>query len=104
MEPAQKQQVFTIREAAHLLGIGKLKLFKTLRQLYILDASNVPYPDYVRDGYFKIEQRNFWHKELQKYVPYAKAMVTVHGLNWLNDKLAKELPHGRNDQDPPLIS
>ena len=81
------QQLYTLREAAHLLGWGERKLFRQLRDIGALDATNVPPARYVQDGYFKIELRSYWHREHKKYIAYAKALLTVKGLGWVNEKI-----------------
>lgn len=81
------QELYTVQQAARLLGWGSTKFFARLRELNILDSGNVPYPRYVQAGYFKIERRSYWHLGQQKYIQYARALLTCSGLDWVAGRL-----------------
>lgn len=79
---------YEIAEAAKLLGIGKLKLFKLLRNKKILDAGNTPYQQYIDAGYFKLHRGAYQHPTLGTKF-YARTDVTNKGMVWIQNLIEK---------------
>lgn len=86
-----KQQIYTIQEAARLLGEGSNRLFKKLRDLNILDAGNVPYQRHIDAKYFVVERSHYRHPE-KGDIATARTKVTLRGLDFIARKLESLAP------------
>lgn len=80
---------YSMAAAAQMLGIGRQRLFETLRALHIMQPMPIrrPYQPYVDNGYFIVKAvpiRNIDAVETQTF-------VTPKGLDWLRRKLATPL-------------
>lgn len=81
--------------AAKMLGTGRVRLFRMLREQHILDQNNMPFQVYIDRGYFKVFQGQWLHpKAGMQY--YAKPTVTNKGIDWLKKEL------GLASQEPQL--
>ncbi|WP_422101881.1 phage antirepressor KilAC domain-containing protein [Vreelandella sp.] len=87
-------QRYTLQEAAALLGTGRNTLCKRLRELGMLDASNVATRPHTSTGRLVVESKSFEHNGLGIERPYGKTLVTERGLlyiaNRLNIRLQRE--------------
>lgn len=77
--------IYTISEAAKLLNIkniGKLKIYRILRERNVIDRYNRPNGPYVNSGYLDFKLPNFkvWGGEIQ--LP-TTLVVGERGLNFL---------------------
>ncbi|ATN93367.1 hypothetical protein [Marinobacter phage PS3] len=72
-------------EAARMLNLGPQKLFSALRHRKVLTKENLPYRQYVDQGLFTTELKEFKHPTLGPQI-YARAHVTQQGLKWLADE------------------
>lgn len=86
--------------AAKMLGTGRIRLFRELRQRHILDQNNVPFQTYIQRGYFKVMTGQWLHPEIGMQY-YAKTLVTNRGIEWLKKELGldnnaqkQEVHHG----------
>lgn len=68
-----------------IIGIGRSKLFSTLRDMSILLANNIPYQRYIDRGYFKVVESTF--NKGSKTKIYSKTTITPKGQVWLANKL-----------------
>ena len=68
-----------------IIGIGRSKLFSTLRDIGILLANNTPYQRYIDRGYFKVVESTF--SKGNKISLYSKTTITPKGQVWLANKL-----------------
>ena len=68
-----------------IIGIGRSKLFSTLRDKSILLANNTPYQRYIDRGYFKVIESTF--SKGNKISLYSKTTITPKGQVWLANKL-----------------
>ena len=68
-----------------IIGIGRSKLFSTLREMSILLANNIPYQRYIDRGYFKVVESTF--NKGSKTKIYSKTTITPKGQVWLANKL-----------------
>lgn len=68
-----------------IIGIGRSKLFSTLRDMSILLANNTPYQRYIDRGYFKVIESTF--SKGNKISLYSKTTITPKGQVWLANKL-----------------
>lgn len=86
--------------AAKMLGTGRIRLFRVLREKHILDQNNMPFQTYIQRGYFKVFTGQWMHPETGMQY-YAKTKVTNKGIEWLkrelrldNNTQAQEVRHG----------
>lgn len=68
-----------------IIGIGRSRLFSTLRDMSILLANNTPYQRYIDRGYFKVIESTF--SKGNKISLYSKTTITPKGQVWLANKL-----------------
>ena len=68
-----------------IIGIGRSKLFSTLREMSILLANNIPYQRYIDRGYFRVVESTF--NKGSKTKIYSKTTITPKGQVWLANKL-----------------
>lgn len=80
---------YTLREAARLLNLGPIKLFRALRARQVLDNNNLPYRRYVADGYFVTRMGHTPTPIGDK--AYGQALVTGKGLQWLRREFAEQI-------------
>jgi prophage antirepressor-like protein len=75
-------------KSMNITGLGRNKAMEELRSLNILQSSltnrNVPYQQYINQGYFNVKQKLI--QETNRTV--SVALVTPKGLQWLYKKLA----------------
>jgi hypothetical protein len=79
------QTEHSVHEAADLLGMGTITLFRELRRFKIFSGC-LPYRCYVEAGYFRIDART----RMAGYgapISYPVALITEKGLGWLRGKL-----------------
>ena len=70
------------------IGIGRNRLFESLRDGNVLTASNIPYQTYIDRGYFKCIETPYMIGE-KTYV-HVKTLVTQKGIEWLVKTLKHE--------------
>lgn len=68
-----------------IIGIGRSRLFSTLRDMGILLANNTPYQRYIDRGYFKVVESTF--NKGNRTSLYSKTTITPKGQVWLANKL-----------------
>lgn len=68
-----------------IIGIGRSRLFSTLRDRGILLANNTPYQRYIDRGYFKVVESTF--NKGNRTAIYSKTTITPKGQVWLANKL-----------------
>lgn len=68
-----------------IIGIGRSRLFSTLRDMSILLANNTPYQRYIDRGYFKVVESTF--NKGNRTSLYSKTTITPKGQVWLANKL-----------------
>lgn len=81
--------VFTVNEAAKMLGTGEHRLFKFLRdnKLFYLDGErNVPMQQYITNGWFVVKFKIF--KKGNEEVSYPQSFVTPQGVDALRRKMS----------------
>lgn len=79
---------FTLQQAARLLGTGRNRLTRTLKERGILDQQCLPRQRDVDAGRFKIDLRSHTgNYELSQPQLYGKTLVTPKGLQWLAGQL-----------------
>lgn len=71
-----------MNQVAKVVGIGRNKLFKLLRERKKLMSNNLPYQRYVECGYFTVREVVIT-KDNTKH----QTLVTAKGLDWINKKL-----------------
>ena len=69
------------------MGIGRNKLFETLREKRILDRNNVPYQEYVDRGYFRVIEQKYV-KPNGDTVVTTKTLVYQRGLEYIRRLVA----------------
>jgi anti-repressor protein len=81
----------TVNDFAKMIGTGRNKLFKRLKELGYLMRDNRPYQKYINSGVFRVVEKvvdlpTFEHL-------YTQTLITPHGQTYLHKKLktAKEL-------------
>ena len=71
------KNLHSMKEVAHLMGVGRNELFKYLREAKILNASNLPYQRYINSGYFEVK-----HSEKNGHF-FNTTLATQKGMGWL---------------------
>jgi anti-repressor protein len=86
----------TMEQVAKKYGIGKIKLFKFLRESKVLRIveGNLPYQQYIDSGHFKVEGKEY--RSDGKVYLYSQTMVTGKGEIYIGKLLRKAglLPEG----------
>jgi phage antirepressor YoqD-like protein len=67
----------SVGEAAKILGTGQNKLFEKLRDEQILMQNNLPYQQYINQGYFDVVVKT------KNNLVFSTTVVTPKGLTWL---------------------
>lgn len=91
------QRTTPLYEAARMLNLGPQKLFSALRHRKVLTKHNLPYRQYVDQGLFTTELKEFQHPTLGPQV-YAKTHVTQQGLKWLAKEFDIEITRANSQQ------
>jgi len=73
--------VSSIGDYAKAINIGRNNLFKLLREMSILQLSNVPYQQYINQGYFEVKESV--GNNYTNYTTY----ITGKGQTWVHKKL-----------------
>ena len=81
---ADSKDAIDISEAAKVLniGMGRNRLFKTLRERKILKPNNIPYQEYVDRGYFRVIEQKF-KKQNGDTCINIKTLVYQRGLEYI---------------------
>lgn len=83
-------KLYSFQEASDLLGfkgIGQNKLFKLLRERKALMDDNLPYRQYIENGYFEVIEYSF--EKYGKTYFKEKTLITTKGLKWILKGLLK---------------
>lgn len=91
------QQTTPLFEAARMLNLGPQKLFSALRHRKVLTKDNLPYRQYVDQGLFTTELKEFQHPTLGMQC-YARTHVTQQGLKWLAKEFEIEITKANAQQ------
>lgn len=78
---AGSEALFDRADAAKLLRTGPKRLWNSLREWKIVQASGTPYQKYYDAGYFRLVPVLVHKGEYS--IPYQQTMVTGRGLTWL---------------------
>ena len=78
---------FPIRIAAKEIGVRPKRLFSFLREQHFIDNNNVAYPQYIEQGYFKIQNRTWRHPETEERQYYQCTFITVIGIDFLKKQI-----------------
>ena len=84
-------------EAARMLNLGPKKLFAALRQRNVLTKQNLPFRQYVEQGLFTTELKEYKHPKLGMKL-YAQTHVTDQGLKWLAEEFDIEITKANAQQ------
>jgi len=82
----------TMSEAAKIIGTGRSRLFRFLRQEHIFDVHNMPLQQYIPNR-FVVKERPYMRGE--EHSIYAQVYVTGRGITWLTPKVAGLGPDGQ---------
>jgi anti-repressor protein len=77
-----------VNEVAKVLGTGEYRLWdflKNQRLVFKEGRCNVPYQQYVEQGFFKLVQRTYTDRNGEEHA-YTRTLVTGKGLIWLQKK------------------
>lgn len=74
---------------AKILGTGRNRLFKLLREKKILMRGNVPYQDYVEAGYFIVKEKPITMGT--ETVNKPQTYITAKGVDWLCKKMKEAI-------------
>lgn len=78
---------YTLQEAAALLGTGRNTLCKQMREIGMLDASNVATRPHTSTGRLVVELKAYENPALGTERPYGKTLVTERGLLYIANRL-----------------
>ena len=84
----QSHDALYMNDAAKVLklGYGNITLFKKLREMKILMDDNVPYQEFIKRGYFKVDEKPLLIGDAIQIKRVTK--VTQKGLAWLAQTVA----------------
>lgn len=78
--------VCSVEAIAKVLGIGRNKFFKKLREDNVLTVANLPYQRYIDRDYFRVSEKDPWIDKDGKSHPSISTVVTGRGQVWLQHK------------------
>jgi len=78
---------YTLQEAAALLGTGRNTLCKQMREIGMLDASNVATRPHTSTGRLVVELKAYENPGLGTERIYGKTLVTERGLLYIANRL-----------------
>ena len=81
--------LMTVQDAAKVLGLKPLELFKLLRRLGYLTTANLPFNQHLSNGYFEI-QHNRWIHPNDGLQYSGRTMITKKGLAHLDIRLREQ--------------
>jgi phage antirepressor YoqD-like protein len=84
----------TMAEAAKIIGTGRSRLFRFLRQEHIFDCHNMPLQQYIPNR-FVVKERPYMRGDERSI--YAQVYVTGKGIVWLTPKVAGLGPDGQGE-------
>ena len=70
-----------LNDAAKSIGIGRNKMMKRMRSMNILMSNNIPFQNYIDQGYFIVKITPITEGKIVKNYP--QTFVTGKGLTWL---------------------
>jgi len=79
METTGTQDIGAVAKA---LGTGRTRLFELLRTKGILMWNNLPYQQYINQGYFTVKETIVYIKDIPRN--NAKTLVTTKGIDWIS--------------------
>jgi len=100
------RQTWTMKEAAHFVGVGLPRLYTRLREKGLftrlgIDGRNLPTRALQKEGLFIVEAKSWWDPQNRIYKPCPKVVATYKGLILLQeiaDELAKEKEQPADEQ------
>lgn len=90
---AGSEALFDRADAAKLLRTGPKRLWASLREWKIVQASGTPYQKYYDSGYFRLVPVLVHKGEYS--IPYQQTMVTGKGLTWLKALMDSQVMPGK---------
>ena len=75
-----------MQDVAKRLDIGPIILFRKLRAMGILDTSNIPYPDQIKERRFVVERKT-WIHEVKGEQESRRTKVTQSGADYIENIL-----------------
>jgi len=81
----------TVEEVAKVLGTGKIRMFRWLRQEGFLMSDNNPYQSYLDRGYFKVIEAQYNDKKHGDSHTYTKTLITGKGLTFFQKRFVAEV-------------
>lgn len=82
--------VGTASKVLNYQGFGRNKLYKYLRDKNIFNQKNIPYQQYIAQGYFKLVESSWLNPQTQELQVTVKPVFYQKGLDWLDKKLKDE--------------
>lgn len=89
-------------QAAHLLGMSRLQLFRRLRESGAFGADNTPQSHLLQERYFVLETRGFYHPGCGREQAYRRVRVTPAGLHWLEQWRHANASRGTTETASPV--
>ena len=90
--------LYSMRNAAKILGTGQNKLFKLLREHQVLMHNNIPYQSYINSSYLVVKSTTIRNGN----EAYPQTFVTPKGLIWLRKRFFSDAPIPKPDRHPAL--
>ena len=81
----------TVDEVAKVLGTGKIRMFRWLRQEGFLMSDNNPYQSYLDRGYFRVIEAQYNDKKRGESHTYTKTLITGKGLTFFQKRFVAEV-------------
>lgn len=86
-------------DTAKILGTGRNKLCKQLREKGVLMKNNLPKQKYICKGIFTVSHRTFDHSVIG-LKHYGKTLVTEKGIDWIANELNLTAPTCEQHNQP----
>ncbi len=80
-------QRYTVQEAAKMMGVGSITLFRTLREANVINVNNTPYQQYIDQGILAVKQREWATSTGPRF--YSRTMITNKGIKWIQEHLVQ---------------
>lgn len=79
----------SVGEVAKIIGTGRNRLFEMLRVLGVIDSRNIPYQQYIEQGYFEVKDTA---KQIGgESVTFPVTFFTGKGEVWISEKIRKSV-------------
>jgi phage antirepressor YoqD-like protein len=76
----------TIEEFAKVLGTGRTKMFKWLKNYGYLKSDRLPFQKFIDNKYFKVIEKTYNEFKTQRFIAYTQTLITGRGQVAIQEK------------------